>query len=76
MAFGAARIALLEARMSKEMADLMRRAGSNDPILVPAVRETPVDSGQQVANLIERLVDGSIQTVVFFYRCGSQATIL
>src|SRR5438445_2472705 len=72
MAFGSARIALLEARMSKEMADLMRRAGSSDPILVPAVRETPLNSGQQVANFIDRLVDGSVRTVVFFTGVGAK----
>jgi uroporphyrinogen-III synthase len=72
MTFAAARIALLEARMSKEMADLMRRAGSSDPILVPAVRETPLNSGQQVASFIERLIDGTMRTVVFFTGVGAK----
>jgi uroporphyrinogen-III synthase len=72
MAFGDARIALLEARMSKEMADLMRRAGNHNLILVPAVREKPLHGGQQVNNFIDRLVDGTIQTVVFFTGVGAR----
>src|SRR5579883_1281409 len=72
MTFAGARIALLEARMSNEMADLLRRAGSSNPVLVPAVRETPRSSGQQVANFIEHLIDGSVRTVVFFTGVGAK----
>ena len=72
MTFATARIALLEARMGKEMADLMRRAGSGEPVLVPAVRETPLSSEKQVAAFIDRLVDGSMRTVVFFTGVGAK----
>jgi len=57
--FKDARIALLEARMSSEMADLVRRQGGN-PYTVPAVREVPIDSKQEVASFIDHLTQGKI----------------
>lgn len=67
--FEYARIALLEARMSSEMADLIRRNGGQ-PYSVPAVRETPVESQHEVANFIDHLSASALQIVVFFTGVG------
>jgi len=42
LSMGSARIALLEARMSGELASLVRNHGG-EPICVPAVREAPLE---------------------------------
>lgn len=73
MTFKTARIALLEARMSGEMADLIRRAGGGETISVPAVREVPRDSKQEVAAFLEHLADGSMRIVIFFTGVGVKA---
>jgi len=70
--FKDARIALLEARMSSEMADLIRRHGGN-PYSVPAVREVPVESKGEVAEFIDRLAQSNIQIAVFFTGVGVTA---
>jgi len=67
-----ARIALLEARMSNEMADLVRRYGGQ-PYSVPAVREVPLESGREVASFITRLSQHTIDIVVFFTGVGVTA---
>src|SRR5260370_15083964 len=72
MTFHNARIALLEARMSSELANLIRRAGGSNPICVPAVRETPLNSAPQVSAFIDRLTDGSMPIVVFFTGAGAK----
>lgn len=70
--FKDARIALLEARMSSEMADLVRRQGGN-PYTVPAVREVPIDSKQEVAAFIDHLTQGKIPIAIFFTGVGVKA---
>ncbi len=72
MTFQTARIALLEARMSSEMADLIRRAGGQDVYSVPAVREVPRGgAGPQVAAFLDRLAAGTMRTVIFFTGVGA-----
>lgn len=68
-AFQEAHIALLEARMSSEMADLIRRYGGK-PNCVPAVREAPLDRGEQVAAFIEQLSQASLRIVIFLTGVG------
>jgi uroporphyrinogen-III synthase len=68
----AARIALLEARMSGEIADMIRRYGG-EPYSVPAVREVSLESEEQVSLFLDHLADSSIQTVVFFTGVGVEA---
>ena len=72
MNFQNARIALLETRMSGELADLIRRAGGNTPVCVSAVQETPLNSASQVSTFIDRLTNGSIPIVVFFTGAGAK----
>ncbi len=72
MSFQSARIALLEARMSDEMADLIRRSGGRDVLCVPAVREVARGNCEpQVAAFLNHLTAGSIRTVVFFTGVGA-----
>jgi uroporphyrinogen-III synthase len=59
-----ARVALLQGRLTDELAGLVRRHGG-EPYSVPAVQETPLPSGDQVAALIDRLANGSVDVVVF-----------
>ncbi len=72
--FKDARIAVLEARMSNEMADLIRRHGGHS-FSVPAVREAALDSAQPVSSFIDHLSGTSIQTAVFFTGVGVKALI-
>jgi uroporphyrinogen-III synthase len=67
-----ATIALLEARMSSEVADMIRRYGGK-PYCAPAVREMPVNSQEQVSAFIDHLSRSSIQIVVFFTGVGITA---
>ena len=67
-----ARVALLEARMSNELADLIRRNGGK-PYCVPAVRENLLDCAPQVSAFIDRLAQSSIHTVVFLTGVGVTA---
>lgn len=69
MSIKGACIALLEARMSSEMADLIRRY-EGEPYCVPAVREVSIESRQEVSVFIDHLAHSSIHTVVFFTGVG------
>ncbi len=64
-----ARVALLESRMSGELAELVRRHGG-EPCCVPAVRERPVASGEQVGAFLDHVVSGDISVVVFLTGVG------
>ena len=70
--FNGARIALLEARMSSEIADMIRRYGG-EPFCAPALREASLESEEQVAAFIDHLTDSSLQTVIFFTGVGVNA---
>ena len=63
------RVANLEARMSAEMADLIRRYGGI-PVNAPAVREVPLNCRPQVSAFIDALSEGSMRYVVFFTGVG------
>ena len=63
------RVALLEARMSVEMADLVRRYGGI-PVSVPAVSEVPINCSPEVSGFIDAMSAGKIHTVVFFTGVG------
>ena|SRR5579859_4550978 len=66
------RVAVLEARMSGEMADLVRRYGGI-PVSVPAVREVPLNCGPEVTEFVNAIICGSLRTVVFFTGVGANA---
>lgn len=67
--FQDARIAVLEARMSGEMADLIRRNGGT-AWSVPAVREVSMNASQAVAHFLDLLAAGTMTLVVFFTGVG------
>jgi uroporphyrinogen-III synthase len=69
-----ARIALLEARMSSELATLVTRLGG-EPLCAPAVREATLDAGQEVATLIDRLSAGEIAVIFFLTGVGVKALL-
>lgn len=58
------RIALLEARMGSELANLVRRHGG-EPVQAPALREVSVDAAPEVSALIDKLQAASIAYVIF-----------
>ena len=72
--FSNARIALLEARMSSELADMIRRYGG-EPYSVPAVREVPVDAREDVSAFIDKLNRSAVSVVVFFTGVGVKGLI-
>ncbi|MBS1808582.1 MAG: uroporphyrinogen-III synthase [Acidobacteria bacterium] len=58
------RIALLEARMGSELANLIKRHGG-EPIQAPALREVSINAGPEVNALIDKLQTGAIAFVIF-----------
>jgi uroporphyrinogen-III synthase len=70
--FEGRRIALLEARMSGEMADFVRRFGGT-PYQVPALRE--VAQPREAAAFIDALIAGVFSTVVFLTAGGVKALL-
>jgi uroporphyrinogen-III synthase len=70
--FGGRRIALLEARMSDEVAALVRRLGGN-PDSVPAVREVvrPGEAGP----FLDALLAGRLSIVIFLTGAGASALL-
>lgn len=70
---GGARIALLEGRMSGELAELVRRHGG-EPYAVPAVREAALDCAERVGSFIAELEHGQVEIVIF--STGSGVTTL
>jgi uroporphyrinogen-III synthase len=71
---GGARIALLEARMTGELAALVRTHGG-EPICVPAVREIPMECSNEVLAFLDRLADGAYHAVIFLTGAGVRALI-
>ena len=58
-------IALLEARMSSELARLVEKHGGN-PLSVPAMREIPADqNAEAVAVLLDELASGRHEIAIF-----------
>src|SRR5215212_5882256 len=70
---GGAHVALLEGRMSGELAELVRRHGG-EPYAAPAVREAALDCAEQVASFIAELERGRMEIVIF--STGSGVTTL
>jgi uroporphyrinogen-III synthase len=69
-----ARVALLEARMSSELAMLVTRQGGV-PLCAPAVREATLDAGAAVATLLSRLSAGEIAVIFFLTGVGVKALL-
>jgi uroporphyrinogen-III synthase len=69
-----ARIGLLEARLSSELAELVRREGGV-PVCAPAVMEAPVDVAPFLAPLIDDLRAGRVELVVFLTGAGATSLL-
>jgi uroporphyrinogen-III synthase len=69
-----ARIGLLEARLSSELADLVRREGG-EPVCAPAVAEVPVDVSALLPGAIDAIRRGEIQFVVLLTGAGATAML-
>lgn len=65
MSLRGARIALLEARLSEELAALVRRFGA-EPFCCPAVREEKTDCGPQVQALLDDLRRETLAAIFVF----------
>lgn len=71
---GGARIGLLEARLSSELAELVRREGGV-PVCAPAVLEAQVDVRARVPELIDELRARRIEIVVFLTGAGATSLL-
>jgi uroporphyrinogen-III synthase len=65
-------VALLEARMSSELATLIERAGGV-PYSVPAVREAPLDAREAVEAFLNGLARDEFSIVIFLTGVGAKA---
>lgn len=63
------RVALLEGRMTSELANLVQRFGGN-PYCVPAVREQAIEGSEPVAAFIDRLTRNQFEAVFFLTGVG------
>jgi len=72
MGFNGARIALLESRLSGELATLIRNNGG-DPTSAPSVKEVPLGRQHEVAAFIDRLTAGAYTFVLFMTGVGVKA---
>jgi uroporphyrinogen-III synthase len=68
------RVALLEARMSAEIASMVERFGGS-AYSVPAVRETPVDLPEETTTFVDALCAGRFDVVVFMTGVGASALL-
>jgi uroporphyrinogen-III synthase len=71
---GGARIGLLEARLSSELAELVRREGG-EPVCAPSVREAQLDVRALVHPLIEELHRRRVEIVVFLTGAGATSLL-
>jgi uroporphyrinogen-III synthase len=71
---GGARIGLLEARLSSELAELVRREGG-EPVCAPSVTEAQVDVSARVPGLIDDLRERRVEIVVFLTGAGATSLL-
>lgn len=71
---GGARVGLLEARLSSELAELVRREGGV-PVCAPAVREAPVDVAPLLRALVADLRGERLRVVVFLTGAGATSLL-
>ncbi|MHB1023870.1 MAG: uroporphyrinogen-III synthase [Acidobacteriaceae bacterium] len=72
--FQGLRILTLETRRSKEIAKLIRTY-SGEPLVVPSMREVPLDSNQQALKFATSLMQGEFDLVIFLTGVGVRALI-
>ena len=69
-----ARIGLLEARLSSELAELVRREGG-EPVCAPSVTEAVVDVAPLLPALIDDIARGRVQLFVFLTGAGTTSML-
>lgn len=72
--FRGRRIGILEARRAKELKALVEKLGGR-PFVAPALKETPVEDKGEVLRFIEKVLDGTVDWVVFLTGVGARALI-
>ena len=68
------RVALLEARMSAEIASMVERFGGT-AYSVPAVRETPLEQPEETTAFVDSLCAGRFHVVIFMTGVGATALL-
>ncbi len=72
MSFSGLRVLALEARRANEIAQLIRINGG-DPIVVPALREVPLDDNKEAFAFAERLFANQFDMMIFLTGVGARA---
>src|SRR5215469_7308333 len=72
--FEGLRVLSLESRRAQEIARLIRTFGG-EPLVVPAMREVPLDSNTQAVEFAARLMAGGFDLVVFLTGVGVRALL-
>lgn len=72
MSFSGLRVLALEARRANEIAQLIRINGG-DPIVVPALREVPLDNNKEAFAFAERLFANQFDMMIFLTGVGARA---
>lgn len=69
-----ARVAILEARMSAELAAMVERLGGV-PYSAPAVRETPLEQPEDIGSFVDALCEGRFAIIVLMTGVGVTALL-
>ena len=72
MSFSGLRVLALESRRATEIAQLIRNNGG-DPVVVPALREVPIDDNQEAFAFAKRLFAGEFDMMIFLTGVGARA---
>ena len=72
MSFSGLRVLALEARRANEIAQLIRINGG-DPIVVPALREVPLEDNKEAFAFAERLFANQFDMMIFLTGVGARA---
>ncbi|MBI2963943.1 MAG: uroporphyrinogen-III synthase [Deltaproteobacteria bacterium] len=72
--FGGRRVLCLESRRADEIAELVRRHGG-EPVGAPAMREVPLAENREAAEFGRRLLEHSVDAVVFLTGVGTRLLV-
>ena len=72
--FAGLRVLALESRRAAELTKLILSYGG-EPIVVPAMREVPLDSNTEALSFAERLLAGEFDIVIFLTGVGTRAVL-
>ena len=72
MSFNGLRILALEARRATEIAQLIRNNGGH-PVVVPALREVPIEDNQEAFAFADHLFAGHFDMMIFLTGVGARA---